>query len=179
MDDVQHLARHSREESYLIVVDSRARDTARFGSPSEYEIAFNSPFRNVFGLDLLDASVARTEYIVDETTNTLEYAVGHPPDLEAWASGAWARANRRTVRLTPGDYNLPQFVAELNARLRDAGAASPDGVQLRCATDSSPGEISNKVVFACAVPFCLLMATSTLRHTLGFGDPVTGTPSTR
>lgn len=171
MDDVHYLLDSAKEESYLLLVDSRARDAAVHPTPSQYSVTFASPFRNVFGMDLLDATIARAEYIVETNTNVLEYALGQPASLDAWAAGAWAAGRRRTVTLAPGDYNLPQFVEHLNARL-EAAAAAANEEPVRCAPATSPSEISNKIVLTCAVPFTLLGATSTLRHTLGFGDPV-------
>lgn len=176
MDDVQHLLGQSKEESYLLVVDSRMRDTSVWPTPSHYEISFSSPFRNVFGMDMLDATVARTEYIVETNSNVLEYALGHPADLAAWGQGAWSAGRKRTVVLQPGDYNLPQFVEHLNDRLAAVAAAANEPA-VRCTAATNPSEISNKVVLAASVPFALLMAASTLRHTLGFGDPVTSAAS--
>lgn len=172
MDDVRFLLDSAKEESYLFLVDSRMRDTAVHATPSEYEITFSSPFRNVFGMDLLDATIARTEYIIESNTNVLEYALGQPPSLDAWNQGGWAVGRKRTVTLDPGDYNLPQFVEHLNSKLAAAAAAAAEAA-LRCAALTNPSEVSNKIVLTCSVPFTLLAASSTLRNALGFGDPVT------
>lgn len=173
MDDIEFLLNHAKEESYLFVVDSRQRDTAVYPSPSQYEVAFSSPFRYVFGMDLLDATVARTEYIVDTTTNSLEFVMAQPASLAEFE--AWAPAKRR-VELDPGDYNLPQLVDHLNAKLA-ASATLHGEPPIKCAAVSNPAEVSNRVVFTCSQAFTLLMGTSSLRHTLGFGDPVTTTAS--
>ena len=177
MEDVHQLMATGREESYLFLVDSRTRDPSVFPTPSHYEISFASPFRNVFGLDLLDATVARTEYIVESNTNVLEYAMGQPASLAAWNQGAWARSVKRRIELAPGDYNLAQFVQELNDAL-EASARTHGEDPIVVAPLTNPGEISNRVSLTCASPFTLLMAGSTLRHTLGFGDPVTTSTST-
>lgn len=173
MEDVHQLLATGREESYLFLVDSRMRDPAVFPTPSHYEITFASPFRNVFGLDLLDATIARTEYIVDVTTNVLEYVMGQPASLAAWNQGAWVRSMpKRRLELAPGDYNLAQFVKALNDAFMDLASAHGED-PIKVATMTDPGEISNKLTFTCASPFSFLMAGSTMRYTLGFGDPVT------
>jgi hypothetical protein len=190
MDDVHELLKSAKEESYLFVVDSRTRDTAVWPTPSEYEISFASPFRNVFGLDLLDATVARTEFIVDATTNTLDYVTNQPTGMageegKAWNNGSWvtsatdatgAPTPRRTVTLDPGDYNLPQFIEHLNDKLGEAARLHAEA-PIKCSAMTNPAEISNRVVFTCTAPFTFLMATSTLRYTLGFGTPVVTTQS--
>lgn len=170
MDDVHFLVENAQEESYLFVVDSRQRDTSVHTSPSEYEVTFQAPFKNVFGLDLLDATIARTEYIIDINTNGLEYVMTQPTSLEEFETPGW-KAGKRKVALDPGDYNLPQLVEHLNAKL-EASAAETGEPPIKCAALTNPSEISNKVVFTCNHPFTFLMASSTLRHTLGFGDPV-------
>jgi hypothetical protein len=198
MDDVQHLVSSgaAREDSYLMVIDSRQRDTSADATPSQYSVNFASPFRNVFGLDLLDATVARTEYIVDDTTNTLQFAFEQPVSMDNWQQGAWAEAEDQwglpriqSIRLDPGDYNLPQLIEHFNTKalqaaedrskqifLKFQGVAEPYVVYippLQMLPLSNPSEITNKVVLVCTQPFTLLMDGSTLRHTLGFGDPVT------
>lgn len=183
MDDVQQLLSSAKEESYLFLVDSRMRDPAVHPTPSEYAITFASPFRNVFGLDLLDATIARTEYLVETNTNVLEYAMGQPTSLSgaaptAWNQGAWVRgAAKRRLELDPGDYNLAQFVAHLNDKFAEMAAAH-DEDPIRVAPLTNPGEVSNRLSFTCASPFTFLMAGSTVRHTLGFGDPVTPAAAT-
>ncbi len=177
MEDVHHLLDNAKEESYLFVVDSRTRDTSVWPSPSQYEISFASPFRNVFGMDLLDATVARTEYIVESNTNVLEYAAGQPASLEEWNSGAWVTsARRRTVTLDPGDYNIATFIEHLNTKLQAVATAAGEAA-IQCVPVSNPAEVSNKIRLTCTAPFTLLMSASTLRHTLGFGDPVTTSTS--
>jgi hypothetical protein len=172
MEDVQAFLGSAREQEYLLKVDSRQRDTAVHPSPSEYGVTFASPFRNVFGLDLLDATVPRTEYIVESNANALEYALDQPASLDAWGQGAWAQGRKRRAEVPPGDYNLPQFVEQLNAVLAATAAAAGEA-PLRCEPLTVPAEVSGRLALSCARPFTLLAGTSTLRYVLGFGDPVT------
>lgn len=185
MDDVHRLRKSAVEDSYLFVVDSRMRDTSVYPSPSQYAISFASPFHNVFGLDLVDATVARTEYIVESNCNVLEYVMNAPTALtgatgRAWNQGEWATAatdatgaatGKRAVALDPGDYNMPQFIEHLNAKLAEAALAHGEP-PVKCVAETNPSEITNRVLFTCHAPFTFLMGSSTLRHTLGFGDPV-------
>jgi hypothetical protein len=169
MDDVLHLEKNAREESFLFVVDSATRDAVVFPTPSEYEISFTAPFRNVFGIDLIDASVPRTEYTVERTRNALEYAMGHPTSLAD--RDAWYAANRRTLTLTPGDYNLPQLVAEITRAFAAAAAAAHDSTPIVAEAYSNPAEISNKIRLRSASAFTIFTTNSTIRHILGFGNP--------
>jgi hypothetical protein len=165
MDDVLHLQQNAREESFLFVVDSATRDAVVFPTPSEYEISFTAPFRNVFGIDLVDASIPRTEYTVERTRNTLEYALGQPASVSG--RDAFYAAHRKVLTLTPGDYNLPQLVAEITRAFAAAGDTTP----IVAEAYSNPAEISNKIRLRCAAAFTVFTANSTIKNILGFGNP--------
>ncbi len=164
MDDVQYLRKHAQEESYLFLCDSKLRDANVFATPSEYEVQFASPFKNVFSVDLIDATVPRTEYTVEKGRNTVTYALSHP------ASATSAPANVATATVPPGDYILPQLVEALNAAFAES---APGTTTITVEPTTVPSEISNKLTFSCAVPFTFVMGPSGLRDALGFGNPVT------
>lgn len=181
MDDVAGLAATARAESFLFVVDSSQRDAAAYPTPSTYEIAFSAPFRNVVGVDLVDASVPRTEYTVEAGRNELVYALGQPAS-SAGVADLYAAARRRAV-VPPGDYNLPQLIERLNAAL-----AAPDmplretdwtpvtdaaEARLSVAAATVPSEVSNRVRLAAAESFTVFAARSSIRPVLGLANPVT------
>ena len=157
MDDIQFLREHASEESYLFLVDSASRDTAFFPDANTYEILFNSPFRNVVGLDLIDASLPRTEYLVE--SGTLVYT----------ASDTYGQnPKQRTATLPPGDYNLPQLIEQLNTILSTtASKQNFSPVQVQALT--SPAEVSNKLVFTSSKPFRIDVQASSLTKVLGLG----------
>lgn len=173
MDDVHFLKQHAAEESTLFVVDSRSRDAAVWPSPSEYEVQFGTPFRNVVSVDLIDAHVPRTEYLVERGRNALDLAL--LPSATSLVAGTWRASpeyvGRMTAVVEPGDYNLDGLVRALNRSLTAAAGNASPAVQV--AAVSSPAELTNRVRLECSRPFALFMGTSTIRHTLGFGDPVT------
>ena len=145
--DVNFLNQQAIDQSYLFVVDSASRDTTFYANASEYVVAFNWPFENVIGIDLIDASVPRTEYIVDTSTNTLQLTY----DSLAY-----------TITVPPGDYSLPQLVEVLAPLL-------PPG--LGVAATTQPAEIANKVTFAGQASFAINVSASTIRRILGLGSP--------
>lgn len=150
MDDVHYLRKHASEESFLFVVDSARRDTAVYPEPHEYEVAFNAPFRNVVGLDLIDATLPRTEYLVERGANTLVLDAGH---------------GKTTVAVPPADYNILQLVEALNAAL--ATAVAPATVLVRPST--TPAELGNRVRLLADRPCVVHAAESGLRRALGLG----------
>lgn len=145
MEDVLYLKKHADVESFLFVVDSARRDTSVFPEPNEYEVHFKAPFRNVVGLDLIDATVPRTEYLVEAGANTLVYT--------------YAGAKHSAV-VEPGDYTVLQLAEALTA------AMAP---RLSVSAVTTPAEVSNRVRFLGDRPFALHVSESTLRRSLGLG----------
>ena len=170
MDDVDYLNKNGVEETFIFLADSSMRDKAAYPSPSEYEIVFNSQFRNVVKFEVLEVNVPRTDYIVDETENTFVYAINQPSSISSWKTDV--ASNIRTTTITPGDYNLPQLVDEVNTRLQETSNINGDTVTLRMVPTTNPSEVSNKIRIESSGAFTLLGDACTLKGTLGFGDPV-------
>ena len=158
MDDVLYLKQHADEESFQFVVDSARRDTAVYPEPHEYEVQFNAPFRNVVGLDLIDATLPRTEYLVESGADTLVFALDGDP-------------TRRTVEVAPGDYNILQLAEALNVAL--AAAVEPDGAFMAVRPTTTPAELANRVRVVADRPFVVHAAESGLRRALGLGHRTT------
>jgi hypothetical protein len=144
MEDVDALKSTFKEESYIFVVDSEKRDNYAYTSPSEYTIQFNAPFKNVIGLELLDASIPRTEYIIDTSCNTIVYTIDNAP--------------KKTATIPPGDYNLLQFCEELTSLM--------DGLTVEPV--STPYSQTSTLKFFSITPFTLHLSESSMRRQLGF-----------
>jgi hypothetical protein len=185
MDDVSFLQKHAVPETFLFVADSSTRNTGAFPTPSEYELEFALPFRNVVGLDLVDVAIARTEYLIDSGSNVLEYALGTPTSASSVSS--WYDYNSkervRRVVVPPGDYNLPQLIEALGAAMaapKKWDAPTNRWVDIAVVTENTltaselttPSEISNKIRLRCAEAFTVFGDTSTMRTVIGLGNRV-------
>lgn len=160
MDDVGYLRTRTTEQSFTFFVDSSMRDADVWPTPSEYEIRFIHPVKNCFGVSLLDASVPRTEYTVETTSNELLWSTA----ARATVAAAVADGSLRSASVPPGDYNLPQLVAALNDALRG---------DIVLETVSNPPEVTSRLRFVRDAPFSLFMGASSMRTVLGFGNPAT------
>ena len=151
LDDIQFLKSHSFKQHYTFIIDSKDRDYIDNPYPNNYTIYFTEPFKNVFGLEVIDASVPRTMYNVDQNNNTLVYYIGNIEDnIET--------LNYITIELDIGDFSLPQLIQLLNKKL----------INLKIESLSTPPDVKNKIAFTSSYPFVLDMNKSTLRDTLGF-----------
>lgn len=167
MDDVGYLKSKGvlAEQSFTFFVDSSMRDKDVHPTPGDYYIPFLSPVRNCFAVELLDASIPRTEYTIESTTNKLAWAT----DDSCTPTEAIRKGTYKELLIPPGDYNLPQLIQKMNDLLETSGVTP----KLRVDPVTTPFEISNKVRFSRAAPFSLFMGSSTARAILGFGNPAT------
>ena len=69
VDDVRYLIDNSVQDSAMVFIDSSTRDRRFFKTPSEYVINFEEPLKNVFGMDVLDATIPSTMFNVDTHNN--------------------------------------------------------------------------------------------------------------
>ena len=75
IEDIDYLLENSEENSITVFIDSKNRDTHAYPSPNSYVVDFSDhPIRNVFGIEILDATIPATAYTVDETTRTIGYS---------------------------------------------------------------------------------------------------------
>ena len=164
IEDVHYLRSKSMEESYMFFVDSRSRDHAKWPTPQEYEVHFGTPFKNVYSLSILDASIPRTQYNVDNHNNTLTYAM----NMES----------AKTIDIPIGDYNDESLIEVINAVFVE------NNDTLRVQNVSDPADERSTFKFVSNVNFVLYMDESTSAEVLGFASggtfysAVTTDPST-
>ena len=167
MDDIETILGKGRDETYIFLADSAKRDRAAYPTAAEYEVLFNSQFRNVTKFEILNCSIPRTDYLVDETERSLVYAIGQPTNISTWSTEL---TQIRTANITPGDYNFSQLVDEINTQLQAVANAFNDTTVIVASPTTNPNEISNKINLTGSGPFTLL--NGSINSTIGFGDPV-------
>lgn len=178
MDDVETISKFGVDETYIFIADSSKRDRTAYPSAAEYEVTFNSQFRNITKFEVLQASIPRTDYLVDETECSFTYAIAQPTNINTWeeqlatVDPLTGNSSIRTANITPGDYNFPQLIDEMNRALQATSNAYNDTVTLRVSPTTNPSEISNKMTITSSGPFTFLGGQSTISSTIGFGDPV-------
>jgi hypothetical protein len=80
IEDVDYLLDNCEKDSMLFYIDSTQRDKKFYPTPSEYTVTFTTPFRLVYGIEILDAAMPTTEYNVDNSNKSLAMTlVGKPP----------------------------------------------------------------------------------------------------
>lgn len=168
MDDVQYMMEHGTEQSFLLIIDSSMRSSCSCPTPSDYYVTFPQPFKNVFSVEVVDATIPRTEYSVEKYTNTLSYAPGiYFTYDEALADGSLVE-----IQVPPGDYNTATLITGLNAALKKA-SLDKGHAPLEVTPSSNPIELTNRIRLTRSEPFTIFMNPSTIRHVIGFSNPAT------
>ena len=75
IEDIDYLKKNSTKENYLFLVNSKTRDHINFPDPNNYTITFDIPFKNVIGIEVIDASIPRAMYTIDKYNNTIYYYI--------------------------------------------------------------------------------------------------------
>lgn len=65
MEDVDFMIKHSQKDSITMFIDSSLRDKLTYHTPSEYSIELEQPIRNVYGIEVMDATIPVSMYNVD------------------------------------------------------------------------------------------------------------------
>ena len=76
IEDVNYLYKNSIKDNSIIFIESKKRNKKFYPTPSEYTIEFDNPFKYVYGVEILDASIPRTMYQIDKTNNNLKIVLG-------------------------------------------------------------------------------------------------------
>jgi hypothetical protein len=63
--NIQNLYENSTKESIVLLIDSNKRDKITWRTPSEFDIEFLEPFKNVYGVEVLNAAIPITTFTVD------------------------------------------------------------------------------------------------------------------
>jgi hypothetical protein len=71
IDDIDYLKENSYQDSSIIFIDSALRDYTLYPTPSDYSITFDQPFKNVYSIEIMDATIPTTMYNIDIYTQLM------------------------------------------------------------------------------------------------------------
>ena len=69
IEDIDFLYRNSTKESMILLVDSSKRDLKTSPNIADFQIVFEEPFTYVYGIEILDTTIPRTMFMVEENVN--------------------------------------------------------------------------------------------------------------
>lgn len=170
VEDIGFLKQNSEKKSNIVLIDSAHRDVVSFPKANMYVVHFQEPFTNVTGLEVLDASVPRTMYVVDIHNNKLVIYTGSDVMVSATDSEGHSRVNlnkenatRVNITIPIGDYALEELISSVNVELLQYS------MELLPQSDKT-ARLSSVYIKSDTAPFVVDMNESTCREVLGFGD---------
>lgn len=153
IEDIDHLLQNSIQESIIILVDSSKRNKSIYPKPSEFGVSFDEPFTNVYGVEVLDITVPRTMFMVDENNREMQYKYGF---------NMLQSTSNVSLLLNKQDYSSANvFFDSVGTQLQHFEIDN-DGL-----TDDK-GDHPVLRFFSESYPFLVDMSQSTLKTTLGF-----------
>jgi len=69
VEDIEYLYEHSEKDNFILYIDSSLRNQDYYPRPNQYTIQFDQPFKFVYGIDILDASIPSTMYNIESDAN--------------------------------------------------------------------------------------------------------------
>tara|TARA_B100000795_G_C22806145_1_gene444984 strand:- start:310 stop:2274 length:1965 start_codon:yes stop_codon:yes gene_type:complete len=97
IEDINHLKANSIKQSYTFLVDSNERNRIKYPNPNNYTVEFSTPFKNVIGMEVIDASIPRTMYNIDFENNSIYYYIGYDENDELIKNGITVNINSDLV----------------------------------------------------------------------------------
>jgi len=169
IEDINYLKKKSIRQSYTFLVDSSSRDRRIHPYPSEYVINFETPFKHVIGMELMDASIPKTMYNIDNNNNKLYFYIAEDeetnnvvPFINKDEEYSYDSSMFDMIEISPGDYSSKTFLEKVRSALNDGG------YNLNIFAISNPIELTNTIYFTSSKPFILDMKMSSMAEVLGF-----------
>ena len=76
IEDIDFLYRNSIKENIIILVDSSKRNKLLYPNVSEFQIDFIEPFNFVYGIEVIDTTIPRTTFMIEDYNNELLFKEG-------------------------------------------------------------------------------------------------------
>jgi hypothetical protein len=167
IEDINFLKKQSIRQSYTFLVDSSSRDRRIFPYPSEYSIDFQTPFKYVIGMELLDASIPKTMYNIDENNNKIYFYIIEneetniiEPVINEKQEYIYDTSLFSMIEIPPGDYTSKTLVEKIRVAFTD--------YDINILSYSLPIDLTNRIYFQSSKSFILDMKQSTMAEVLGF-----------
>jgi hypothetical protein len=156
LEDVDYLYNHSQKKSYMFYIDSKDRNKELYPHPNNYAITFSAPFKNVYSLEILDASIPRTQHAIDSHNNKLVFVYNYNKNVNSDPNTI------HTITIPVGDYDSKNLIIVLNNQFKILGfSIEIDDLTI-------PADERSVFVFKSDKPLLLDMKRSTVATVLGF-----------
>ena len=109
IEDIDYLYKNSVKENIIIKINSSERDKNIYPNPNNYKLTFTEPFKYVYGIDILDAALPRTQYQIDNHNNELYFLNTADTSING--------DTIQNIKLDINDYNIDDLMTQINEKL--------------------------------------------------------------
>ena len=161
IEDINYLYKNSVKENIIIKIDSSKRDKNIYPNPNNYKLTFTEPFKYVYGIDILDAALPRTQYQIDNHNNKLYFL--------NTADTSTNGDTIQNIKLDINDYNIDDLMTQINEKLFEKHGGGDDDSHVRVISLTVPTNNTNIFYFDnnSNNPFYIFAYKSSLSEVLG------------
>ncbi len=87
IEDINYMKENSIKQAYTFIIDSSERDRNLYPNPNNYVVNFSTPFKNIIGMEIIDASIPRAMYTIDVDNNEFYYYIGNDGNIVSGGDG--------------------------------------------------------------------------------------------
>lgn len=142
--DISTLSKKGIKNTIEIHIDSSLRDTSLYRYPNEYTIEFIENFKNVVALEIVDAHIPKTEFIINSNNNVIVFRFDND--------------TTETCEVPIGDYDANQFVNVFNNLFNKLGIRVYNSAQ------------TYQLILISNTYFEIDLIHTTINKVFGFGD---------
>ena len=139
IEDINYLYKNSVKENIIIKIDSSKRDKNIYPNPNNYKLTFTEPFKYVYGIDILDAALPRTQYQIDNHNNKLYFL--------NTADTSTNGDTIQNIKLDINDYNIDDLMTQINEKLFEKHGGGDDDSHVRVISLTVPTKTYKKGIF--------------------------------
>jgi len=127
IEDIDYLYKNSVKENIIIKIDSSKRDKNIYPSPNNYKLTFTEPFKYVYGIEILDAMLPRTQYQIDNHNNELYFL----NTADTSNNGNIIQS----IKLDVNDYRTDDLMLHINEKLLEKHGSGNFHLRVRSLTE--------------------------------------------
>ena len=165
IEDLDYLYKNSTQENIIILVDSHKRNRIHWPSSNTFQIDFNEPFKYVYGVDIMDISIPRTMYSIDENKKRLVLKMGVFKTIEE----ILATERDIVVDFVTRDYTVRELLEEMGAE-ESPLFLNNISVSVNANISERKSIIEYINMEQPSKPFVIDMQKSTMNEVLGFNE---------
>ena len=164
IEDIDFLYQNSIKENIIILVDSSKRNKLLYPNVAEFQIDFIEPFNFVYGIEVIDTTIPRTTFMIEDYNNELLFKEGF--DL-------LQKSTYSSIKFIHQDFSTAEtFYQRINEQLTEY----TEGFEI----DNYENQFDNSILeqrtksdypivrFINKTPFLFDMNNSSISNTLGF-----------